>query len=185
MSQYYLMSQLPSLDGVSELTPLPITEERFYELCNRFLGRKALQTLNRLTLSPTRDEKTAGFPLVDAWNEGEKQLRTALALARAKKLKKTFETDSDTFSVQLTQMVKAAVELEDPMAAEQFLNHFRLDFLESLRPMDAFSEDSVFYYGLRLKLLSRMRQFDEARGRQAYQNIYSSIMAGEEQEARQ
>ena len=40
MAEYYLISQLPSLDGISENTPLPITEERFTELCNRFLGEK-------------------------------------------------------------------------------------------------------------------------------------------------
>ena len=38
MAEYYLMSQLPSLDGVGENTPLPITEERFSELCHRFLS---------------------------------------------------------------------------------------------------------------------------------------------------
>ncbi len=29
MAEYYLISQLPSLDGISENTPIPITEEQF------------------------------------------------------------------------------------------------------------------------------------------------------------
>jgi hypothetical protein len=45
--------------------------------------------------------------------------------------------------------------------------------------MDSFSEDFVFYYGLKLKLISRIRQFDSESGETAYKNIYSSIMSGE------
>ena len=33
MNQYYLIAQLPSLETAGETTALPITEERFYELC--------------------------------------------------------------------------------------------------------------------------------------------------------
>ena len=41
MAEYYLVSQLPSLDGINENTPLPITTERFEELCRRFIGNGA------------------------------------------------------------------------------------------------------------------------------------------------
>ena len=30
MAAYYLVAQLPSLDGLGERAPLPITEERFF-----------------------------------------------------------------------------------------------------------------------------------------------------------
>ena len=40
MSLYYLTAQLPSLDTVGAGSPLPITEERFVELCHRFLWTK-------------------------------------------------------------------------------------------------------------------------------------------------
>ena len=51
--------------------------------------------------------------------------------------------------------------------------------------MDVFSEEFVFYYCLKLKLILRMRQFDVANGKAAYKNIYDSIMNGEELEVRQ
>ena len=38
MNQYYLIAQLPSLEIASETTALPITEERFYELCKSNWG---------------------------------------------------------------------------------------------------------------------------------------------------
>ena len=34
----------------------------------------------------------------------------------------------------------------------------------------------MFYYGLKLKLMARMRQFDAQAGREAYQSIYDSIL---------
>ena len=35
MAEYYLISQLPSLDGISENTPLQITEERFRRVSDK------------------------------------------------------------------------------------------------------------------------------------------------------
>ena len=106
-------------------------------------------------------------------------MRLVLAKARADKMKKQFEMNENSVPVELQQAVREAVEIENPMEAEKFLNKYRLDFLESLRPMDSFSEDFVFYYGLKLKLISRIKQFDTESGETAYKNIYSSIMSGE------
>ena len=68
------------------------------------------------------------------------------------------------------------------MVAVDMRNKYRLDFLETLRPMDSFSEDFVFYYGLKLRLLERIRKFDEESGETAYRNIYDSIMNGDRSE---
>ncbi len=183
MAEYYLISQLPSLDGISENTPLPITEERFSELCNSFLGKKARNEFNRLTLLPSRNCEKSSSALIDAWNEGERNLRLALAKARSEKLKKAFDIGNDVLPPMLLQVARAALEIDSPMEAEMFLNNYRLEFLETLRPMDAFSEDFVFYYGLKLKLILRIRQFDKAKGEAAYKNIYNSIINGDRLEA--
>ena len=179
MAEYYLISQLPSLDGLSENVPMPITEERFFELCERFLSKKSQEGLRSLKLMPSRDYEKTTSPLVEKWNDGERKLRLVLAKARADKMKKQFEMNESSVPVELQQAVREAVEIENPMEAEKFLNKYRLDFLESLRPMDSFSEDFVFYYGLKLKLISRIRQFDAESGETAYKNIYSSIINGE------
>ncbi len=183
MSQYYLMSQLPSLDAVSDSVPVPITEERFCELCNSFLDKNALEKFNKLTLLPPTQSQKTGSVLIDAWNEGERMLRLALSKLRAQKQKKPYNASISSFPITLLQTAKTAVEMEDPMKAELFLNSYRLNFLESLRPMDNFADDSVFYYGIKLKLILRIRQFDELSGQTAYRNIYNSIMNGERREA--
>lgn len=182
MAEYYLISQLPSLDGINENTPLPITSERFAELCQRFLGKKAQGESEKLTLAPSRNPEKTSSSLIEKWNEGERNLRLALAKLRADKLDKHFESGNQPFSAGLLQAARTAVEIESPMEAEKFLNKYRLDFLETLRPMDSFSEEYVFYYGLKLRLIERIRKFDPESGEAAYRNIYDSIMNGDRSE---
>ncbi len=182
MAQYYLISQLPSLDGIGENTPLPITEERFSELCSRFLGKKEQTEISKLTLSPTKNHEKSSSALIEAWNEGERNLRLALAKVRADKMKKPFDTENKSFPVGLVKAASTAAETENPLEAENFLNQYRLEFLETLRPMDSFSDDFVFYYGLKLKLILRIRQFDADSGKAAYRNIYNSILNGDRSE---
>lgn len=185
MAEYYFMSQLPSLDGISENMPLPITEERFSELCHRFLGKKAKAETDKLTLMPPRNGEKSSSALIEAWNEGERNLRLALGKVRAEKMKKPFDTDNKYLSAELMKAARTAVEIESPLEAEKFLNSYRLNFLETLRPMDTFSEDSVYYYGLKLKLILRIRQFDADIGEAAYRNIYNSVINGDRTEAEQ
>ena len=185
MAEYYLISQLPSLDGISEDAPLPITEERFVELCNRFLEKKSRENMKKLTLSPAKNIESSGSVLIDAWNESERNLRFALAKVRAEKMKKTFNTENRIFPVEYIKAASTATEIENPMEAEKYLNSYRLGILEALRPMDSFSEDYIFYYGLKLKLLLRIRQFDTKSGEKAYKNIYDSILNGDRLEAKQ
>ena len=183
MAEYYLMSQLPSLDGISEATPIPITEERFLELCERCLESKAAQKARQLTLVPSPEEETSASPLIQAWNDGERNLRLALGKLRAEKMGKSFALGNKSFPADLLRAASAAVESESPLEAERFLSQYRLSFLESLRPIDNFSEDFVYYYGLKLKLLLRTRQFDTQLGEAAYRNIYNSIINGDRLEA--
>ena len=180
MNQYYLMAQLPSLDGLHDAAPLPITEERFAQLCQQLLGKRIWNSFRDLTLVPDRDgDDGAGNKLSDDWNRHERQLRLALGVYRAEKLQKPFEARLAGISDQLRQAARTAVQIEDPMEAERFLNEYRMAFLETLRPADPFAGGMVYYYGLKLKLLTRIRSFDEGKGREAYRMIYDSILHGD------
>ncbi len=185
MAEYYLISQLPSLDGIGENAPLPISEEQFTELCNRFLGKRSQDIMKKITLSPSKNFESSGSALVDAWNESERNLRFALGKVRAEKMKKPFDTENKIFPVEYIKVASVATEMENPMEAEEYLNRYRLEILETLRPMDSFFEDYIFYYGLKLKLILRIRQFDTKAGEKAYKNIYNSILNGDRLEAKQ
>ena len=179
MAEYYLISQLPTLDGLGENSPLPITEERFLELCNCHLKEKTYKQIEKLTLIPSREPQKTGNALVEAFDEGERNLRLALAKVRADKMKKPFEMENNPLPNELIKIANTAIDIESPLEAEKFLNSYRLEFLETLRPMDNFSGEFIYYYGLKLKLLLRMRQFDTESGKTVYKNIYNSILCGD------
>ena len=185
MAEYYLIAQLPSLDGLGENMPLPITEERFLELCGRFLGKKVQDELERLSLSPSKEYEKSGSKLIKAWNEGERALRFALWKVRADKMNKQSDAEDKNFSEELLQAARMAVEMENPMEAEKYLNRYRLGFLETLRPMDVFALDYIYYYWIKLKLILRIRQFNADDGKAAYKNIYNSILDGDRLEVMQ
>lgn len=183
MAEYYLISQLPSLDGIGENMPLPITEEAFLNLCSVNLKESKWQRLSKLSLIPPKDHQKSSSPLIEAWNNGERNLRLALGVVRAEKMKKEFDGKNQNFSPKILEVATAATESKTPLDAEVFLNSYRLEFLEGLRPMDTFSDEFLFYYLLKLKLLSRIRQFDKELGKSAYKNIYNSILNGNRLEA--
>lgn len=185
MAEYYLVSQLPSLDGLGENAPIPITEERFFELCGRLFDKKSLDALENLTLVPPIDAVSATSDLIGKWSDGERRLRLALAKARAEKLGRSFDIKNEYIPAELSKAVSTALDIENPMQAEIFLLNYRLDFLETLRPMDNFSKDYVYYYGLKLKLLSRVKQFDTKTGQTIYKNIYNSVLNGDTSEEKQ
>ncbi len=185
MAEYYLVSQLPSLDGLGENTPLPITYERFEELCRRYLGKKALSELAKLTLIPPREAQRSASALVARWNEEERSLRFALAKLRAEKAGKPFDDGQKSYGATLLQAARAAMEAESPLKAEELLNRYRLSFLESIRPTDTFSEEYVFYYALKLKIIARIRNFDTESGVICYKKIYNSVLHTDRSEVTQ
>ncbi|MBE6813286.1 MAG: DUF2764 family protein [Ruminococcaceae bacterium] len=185
MAEYYLISQLPSLDGLAENANLPITHDRFLQLCEQLLNKKALAEMAKITLNPPRDGEKTASAVVSQWLENERMLRLALGKLRADKMNKPFDCELQAFPAAVQQAARTAIEIENPMDAEKFLNRRRLDFLESLRPTDAFSQEFVFYFSLKLRLLERIRQFDTRTGENAYRTIYNSIIHGERTEVLQ
>ena len=109
--------------------------------------------------------------------------KTLQKMLLVQKMKKQFDTEDRVLPVEYLKAAGTAIEIDNPMEAEKYLNRFRLEMLETLRPMDTFSEDYIFYYGLKLKLILRIRRFDEESGKEAYKNIYHSILNGDRLEA--
>lgn len=176
--QYYLVSQLPEFSASGDKNVLPITYDYYYDLCSRFLDEKEMKILSALSLEPPRESSKTGSELVDSWNEKERGLRLALAQIRAIKMKKKFSAGNESIAPDAVQAARTASGMDSPLAAEQFLNQYRLSVLENMRPMDSFSSDAVFQYGLRLLLATRMKKFDAERGMASYKNIYNRILQG-------
>lgn len=179
MAEYYLISQLPSLDGIGENSPVPITEEQFFDLCKRFLNKKAFRKIESLTISPSIEYERSDSDLIEAWNNGERNLRIVLGKTRADRMHKDFDFQKKELPIELFKVANTAVGIDNPLEAEKFLLQYRLSFLETLRPMDNFSEEFLFYYAIKLKLIMRIRSFDTLLGESTYKNIYGSILNGD------
>ncbi|MGI5057756.1 DUF2764 family protein [Treponema pectinovorum] len=179
-NQYYLLAQLPSFSVTDEKSVLPITEEYFYDLCSRFLDEKSLNRLKNLSLLPDRTKTATGSVFLDRWYEGERNLRLALAQIRALSMNKRFKAENESISPDVIQAARTATGMDNPLAAERFLNQYRLNLLDNIRPSDDFSIDAVYFYGLRLKLALRMKKFDAEKGMSSYHKIYDSILRGDE-----
>lgn len=168
---YYLAAQLPCIVPGQ---PLSITEKYYRDLCSRFFDERQKAVLDALSLVPPLGK--AGCAFLDAWYGKERALRLALATVRAQKLHRDAPISSE-YTADVLQAARTAVGL-DPLAAERFLYEYRLSVLNSLRPQDMFSFDSMMEYGVRLMLEARMRLFDKEAGTAAYKTIYDSILGG-------
>ncbi len=183
MAEYYLISQLPSLDSCTVGMPPPISEEGFFELCKASLNERVLSVLESLTLTPARTAEPSGSRLVDKFNDGERKLRLALGKARAELMGKVFDTGDAEILPSVMQTAMAEAQRTSPMEAELALCSYRLALLEQIRPIDGFCEEYLYYFGLKLKLLWRICRFERELGEREYKKIYSSVLNGEELEA--
>lgn len=174
--QYYLVSQLPDISAAGEKSALPITEKYYRDLCSRFLDAKDKETLDKLSLDAPKMPEATGSDFLDKWYDFERALRYALAQIRAQKMKKDLGTIPVSITADIVQAARTAVGMDSPLSAEQYLYEYRLSVLGNLQPMDFFSVDAVFAYGIRLMLLERIKKFDKEKGTDSYHKIYDTIL---------
>ena len=177
--QYYLVSQLPDISASGEKSTLPITESYYRNLCSRFLEHSQLNILNSLTLEAPRECVKTGSDFLDKWYDNERSLRFALYQIRAQKMKKDLPQIPFTIPGDIVQAARTALGMDSPLSAEQFLFEYRISVLNNLQPLDTFSTDYVYAYGIRLMLLERMKKFDRVKGTESYHKIYETILDGD------
>jgi hypothetical protein len=82
-------------------------------------------------------------------------------------------------TADIVQAARTAVGMDSPLSAEQFLFDYRIRLLDELRPLDSFSVDAVYAYGIKLLLVERMKKFDVEIGKTSYHKIYDNILDGD------
>ena len=179
MAYYYLVSQLPNISSAEGKSALPLNQTSFKELCGRFLSEDEKPVLNGLSLVPPKEGSSTGSVFLDTWYEKERNLRYALAQIRAQKMKKDSSPLPAGVTADIVQAARTAVGMDSPLSAEQFLYDYRIRLLDELRPLDSFSVDAVYAYGLKLLLVERMKKFDAEIGKTSYHKIYDSILDGD------
>lgn len=181
MAYYYLVSQLPNISFTETKTALPLSSNDFKELACRFISENEKQIVLSLSLVPPKESKSTDSVFLDNWYENERNLRFALAQIRAQKMKKDSVPLPAGIVADIISVARTAVGMDSPLTAEQFLYEYRLRMLDDLRPMDSFSIDAVYAYGLKLMLVERMRKFEVENGKISYHKIYDTILDGDKQ----
>lgn len=173
---YFLVSQLPSLGNIGEKSAMPLSESSFIELCSRYMTESEKKVLSTLSLVPPRDTVDTGSEFLNTWYQKERDLRLALAQIRAQKMKKESFILPGTCTADIQQAARTAVGMDSPLSAEEYLYEYRVKLLDEITPIDNFSTDAVYAYGIRLMLVSRMKKFDGEKGITSYHQIYNSIL---------
>ena len=176
MAYYYLVSQLPNISTTEGKANLPLNGKSFIELAGRFISEDEKITLNGLSLVPPKELTSTGSVFLDTWYEKERNLRFALAQIRAQKMKKDSIPLPPGCTADIVNIARTAVGMDSPLSAEQFLFEYRIKLLDEIRPMDNFSIDAVYAYGLKLMLVERMRKFNVENGKASYHEIYDNIL---------
>jgi len=157
-------------------TKLPISTEYFRDLCMRFMDEHDSCVVKNLSLEPPRENKATGSVFLDTWYTKERNLRLALAQLRALKMHKDTKDLPTTTDGELIQAARTATGMDSPLSAEQYLNEYRLALLDKIAPLDMFSVDAVYCYGLKLMLTERMKKFNRDEGLASYHKIYDEIL---------
>lgn len=174
---YYLVAQLPAFSINDDSSQkLPLTVGYFKDLCSRFMSEKSARLAENLTLEPPVEPVSTGSVFLDEWYEKERSLRLALAQVRALKMKKDTKDLPSASDGESVQAARTAAGMDSPLSAEQYLNQYRLGILDRIAPMDSFSADAVYSYGLKLMLTERMKKFNRDEGLASYHKIYDEIL---------
>ncbi len=174
---YYLVAQLPAFSVNDDSSQkLPLTVGYFKDLCSRFMSEKSARLAENLTLEPPVEPVSTGSVFLDEWYEKERSLRLALAQVRALKMKKDTKDLPSASDGESVQAARTAAGMDSPLSAEQYLNQYRLGILDRIAPMDSFSADAVYSYGLKLMLTERMKKFNRDEGLASYHKIYDEIL---------
>ncbi|MFA6508389.1 MAG: hypothetical protein WCT14_19975 [Treponemataceae bacterium] len=174
-SYYYLIGQLPSLSYGSIA---PMGSNRFREMCAEFMPESDFELLDRCVLDPSVPAGSTGSNLIDTWTIWERTLRANLARSRAARLKRDTAglPEAAPDPLDAAAAAKAAVALESPLEAEQYLDRARWVLLDSLLGLEYFSRDTAYAYMLKLLLLERKALFRSEEGFAEYKAIYASVM---------
>jgi hypothetical protein len=121
--------------------------------------------------------KSCSSAFINNWRNWERSLRLNLARYRAQRLKREggAAVDPPDYPAGAVAAAKAAAAMDSPLEAEIFLDKARWDAIELFQGIDYFSNNTLFAYLLKLRLLERRALFKAEEGFAEYKGLYASI----------
>jgi hypothetical protein len=177
MNHYYLAASLPEL--LWDSTP-PQGMEEFRFSCQGVLSQPEMAELDGvLAQDPTGLDNE--FSL--AWIDLNRALARALACLRMQRRGIAGEQcprPEGEFAVDALAIAAQAMEQDDPLQREAFLDRIRWDFAEERTRLAPFGFPRILAHGVKLSILHRHAALDAVAGREALERLISHAAAPQE-----
>ena len=164
-SYYYLISSLPMIGPDSEM---PFSYEKFLSLCSSFVNEEEMNRLKNISIHSSEG------PLLKEWYEFYQSFDEELNYERSVRLNKP--CDPPLFHNEVVcRMVQDLLKLDNPLLAEKKLLSMQFNKVDELVGTHNFDDYYLNGYALKLKLLERLRAFDEIKGREEFDRLFIGI----------
>jgi len=171
---YYLGAQLPYLVYGQAV---PMSAEAFKAMAAEKLDAPEKGALDYCVLKP--GVKATAWEFVNKWQDWEKSLRLNLAKGRAAKLKRE-APDAPDYPADAAAAAKLALQAESPLEAEIALDKARWAAIDGFAGIGQFTENAIYAYLLKLRLMERRLSFKTEEGFNEYKTLYASILKAAE-----
>lgn len=169
-SYYYLIASLPTLtfDGVSSLTV-----DKFMALCQEQLSKSDYRILENLF----NKEEAPLHPFVTNWREYNHSFEKVLTNYRMHRLQRVSgEGQSKSFGeTDLVEVVKAALNSENPLQGELVLLKHRWNFASFLAASKYFELEVVLTYAIQLEMVQRRALFKTQEGTKEFESLFKRL----------
>jgi hypothetical protein len=167
--------------------PAPFTSGYFLEVAGALLSEEDAALLPYCSLDVASmdidggasDAITAKSEFVASWIEMARAYRSALAAARAAKLKRqapaTLVVPFSGQASDVQRTVDAALAMDNPLEAELMVDGALFGAVEELAGYMNFSVNTVYGYLIKLYIVERRSLFWEEEGFTAYKGLYTHI----------
>jgi hypothetical protein len=171
---YYLVASLPMLSYEYERAP---SLDEFLTVCKPLVSPQHLSLLESASATDLEAD-SAVCRTLDLWRSWEITLRNELLRLRAKNRGREAQPHGtgSTGTVGPQVIAREAFSQESPLQAEEILNRARWSYLDELESGHYFDIDKILVYALRLKILERKALFDEQKGREMFDKVYTEII---------
>jgi len=167
---YFTVASLPYL---TSHTHPGLSNEEFVTYLSDKITPAELERITACSLIP--QSYSQEDLVVSKWNAFETSLRNQLALLRSKKQDLTYEGGHESVLFGLEEKAREAVNLTNPLEAEEFLDDIRWAYLEDLELTHYFDLPRLQIYYLKLQILNRKFLFKKEKGKVNFEKTYNEI----------
>ena len=162
---YYLLSSLPMLQPDGEM---PVTYEKFLQMCSESVKQPMYDLLRDLTVDSSRGK------LLSKWSRFYNALSEELAYQRCARLGRPVKAGENR-DPDMIKTVNDVMNEKNPLNAENMLLTLEMEKLDELLINHWFDESALIGYALKLRLLERRNVFDRESGKKEFGRILGSI----------